>query len=257
MKAPRPQPEPDWDVPIDAWRATRPATLLRAYSDAVNIALVERWLPARPGRVLKTDLFDEAVGAGLYASLSRRCGDVVGVDVSAQVIAAARARLPELEAVQGDVRALPFGDESFDVVVSNSTLDHFASRADVAASLGELRRVLRPGGHLLVSFDNAGNPLVAVRNALPEAFRRRSRLVPYPVGVTAGPRGLRRLLAGAGFAVERAAAVMHFPRVVGRLCAVAFPAGPLLRTMLAFERLERLPTRSLTAQFAAALARRV
>ena len=87
---------------------------------------------------------------------------------------------------------------SFDVVVSNSTLDHFETRDEILTSLRGFHRILRPGGRLLLTMDNLANPAVALRNALPYALLRRSKLVAYPIGATAGPGRLRRMLKDAG-----------------------------------------------------------
>jgi SAM-dependent methyltransferase len=158
-----------------------------------------------------------------------------------------------------DTRALPFDDGAFDVVLSNSTLDHFESLADMRAALAELRRVLEPGGRLVLTLDNGANPLVLLRNALPEALLSRLRLVPYPIGVTCGPRHLRGVLREAGFEVEASRGVMHCPRVLARAASALAPRASrgLLKGAMAFEGLGRLPTRYLTAQFVAAAARRL
>ena len=237
----------DWDAVVRTWRETRGSSLLRAYSDEVNRRLLRRWLPQDCGRVLKTDVFDEAVAEGLSPFLAARAQTFVAIDASPATVAAARRRHPELDARVADVRALPFEAASFDVVVSTSTLDHFPSRAGVEAALRELHRVLVPGGLAVVTLDNPRNPLVALRNALP--FRPLV-LVPYYVGATLGPRGLGAALESVGFAVEELAAVMHVPRIAARALR------PPLRLLLAAERLERWPTRFLTGQFVAARARR-
>ena len=52
--------------------------------------------------------------------------------------------------------------------------------------MAELHRVLRPDGELLLTFDNAANPVVAVRNGLPARVRQATGLVPYPVEVALG-----------------------------------------------------------------------
>lgn len=128
--------------------ATSGATpLWRVQSDVVNTMLVERWMPsAGVRRVLKTDLFDEFVGGGLYPSLRRCASHVVGIDVSPAIASSAGERYPDLEVVVADVRALPFPDGAFDAVVSNSTLDHLPGPDDVQTAIGELRRVLSPEG---------------------------------------------------------------------------------------------------------------
>lgn len=243
-----------WDDPVAAWPLSRAHRLLRTYGDLVNGALVARWLPdAKVGRLLKTDLFDEAVADGLYPVLRSRAERVYAVDISEATIAAARARYPELDAVRSDVRELPHPDGSFDVVVSNSTLDHFATLADLRTALAELRRVLVPGGVLVVTLDNPLNPLVAFRNALPFTLLRRLGLVQHPLGSTCGPRRLRAILAETGFRVTQTTAVMHVPRVL--VLALARVRGErALRALLACEALAPLPTRYLTGQFVAARA---
>jgi SAM-dependent methyltransferase len=239
-----------WEAIGSAWTPGRGTAALRAYSDRVNLALLERWLPERIGSVLKTDLFDEAVGHGLVGSLGARAERIVGIDISASVVREAARRNPSLEAVVADVRALPFPAGSFDVVVSNSTLDHFDSEAAIDEALAELARVLRPGGVLVVTLDNPANPVVWLRNHVPERVLRSTGLVPYPVGATLGPRALAQAVTRAGLAVEDAAVVAHVPRLLVR------GFGLRSRRLLAAERAGALPTRTLTGQFGAVLARR-
>lgn len=91
-------------------------------------------------------------GGGLNFGLydSARVTRVVGLDPSAQLLRmaqskAAQASVP-IELVEGVGEALPFPDASFDTAVLTFTL---CSVGDPAASLGEVRRVLKPGGVLL------------------------------------------------------------------------------------------------------------
>lgn len=231
--------------------------LWRVQSDVVNTMLIERWLPATGlGRVLKSDLFDEFAGTGLHPWLRRRASQVVGVDVSPAIVWSVGSRYKDLEAVVADVRALPFHDGSFDAVVSNSTLDHLSGPDDVATAIGELRRVLRPGGSLVLTLDNPVNPLVAVRNVLPAGVARELRGVSYEVGWTCGPRRLRRLVCGGGFSVRDCTAILHLPRVaVAGLGGIREDrVGSLASLFRAAERLERLPTRYITGHFVAVLA---
>ena len=259
--------EPDWDAFASLWLATGAQRIWRRHSDAVNRRLLTRWLPPRAERLLKTDLWDEAVGEGLYPALAAHARTVVGVDVSRVVAAAAAARHSSLSASLGDVRRLPFDDGSFDVVVSNSTLDHFSSVDEIASALVELRRVMLPGGTLIVTLDNLANPLVALRAVLPRSVFRlvwrlfgglAARVAPNPPGVTCGIRRLERLVSGAGLRVCERGSIIHCPRVLAVLLADQLEQRASSRTeerflhaLLSFEALEALPTRFVTGHFVA------
>jgi SAM-dependent methyltransferase len=239
--------------------------LWRRHSDALNAKLFARWLSGAPcERLLKTDLFDEAMGSGLYPLLASRAATVAGIDIAPSVRSAASARHPGLLAVGADVRALPFADASFDAVVSNSTLDHFATREEILLALAELHRVLRPGGRLLLTLDNPANPLIALRNAAPFRLLRRLRLLDYPVGATLGPRRLDALLRGLGFEVLEAATLLHCPRALAvararRLDRAGSPEARarFLDRLARWERCASLPTRHLTAHYIGVAARRL
>lgn len=110
------------------------------------------------GRVL-----DAACGAGWgTALLAERAAEAVGIDVSPPAIAEARREHGERASFhEGDLLETPFGDGEFDHVVCFEAL---AQAGETERALGELRRVLRPGGTLLVSAPNRGvyppgNPL--------------------------------------------------------------------------------------------------
>lgn len=249
----------NWDSLIDEWTAHGKFQLWRRHSDAVNTALLNRWLPERTvSRLLKTDLFDEAVTDGLFATLAARAGQVFGVDVSSRVAEMAGSRHPGLVAEAADVRRLPFDNASFDTVVSISTLDHFDSRDDIPVALRELARVLRPGGQLLLTLDNLAHPAVWLRSLLPHGLMMRLGLVPYAVGKTLAPRSLKAACRDAGLTVTDATAVLHCPRALAVACTrwaerhtATASQERLLAWLRAFERLERAPTRYLTGHFTA------
>ncbi len=89
-------------------------------------------------------------GGNLAVLLSRaRPGQVVGLDQSREALCVAERALGErVRLVQGDACALPFDDGSFDVVLAIECAFHFASRERFAR---ETRRVLRPGGRLVLT----------------------------------------------------------------------------------------------------------
>lgn len=238
--------------------------LWRTHSDAVNQVLLTRWLLSeQTERLLKTDLFDEAVSDGLSSLLNIRSKRVFYIDASFEVHQMAKRRHPNLQTIRTDVRCLPFADGTFDGIISNSTLDHFKSLDDLVISLRELYRVLQPGGQMILTLDNLANPIILLRNGLPFHLLYAMKIVPYYIGVTLGPYRLHRLLKEIGFKVLDVDTIMHCPRVL----AVAITrwmerhTSPkaqraFLRFLMAFERLSRLPTRFLTGHFIAIKASR-
>jgi ubiquinone/menaquinone biosynthesis C-methylase UbiE len=92
-------------------------------------------------------ILDVACGTGIVARGAAdrvgATGAVVGVDLSAAMLAVARRIRPDLQWRQGDAAALPFGDAEFDAAVSQMALMFFP---DPVAALGELRRVVRSAG---------------------------------------------------------------------------------------------------------------
>jgi demethylmenaquinone methyltransferase/2-methoxy-6-polyprenyl-1,4-benzoquinol methylase len=90
-------------------------------------------------------VLDLACGTGDLTRLAQRSGyDVVGSDLSAGMLAANGTTAPLAEA---DGSNLPFGDGAFDGLVCGYALRNFT---DLAATLAECARVLRPGGRLSV-----------------------------------------------------------------------------------------------------------
>lgn len=247
-----------WDAVSSTWENHR-QSLWRRHSDAVNCSLLRRWLSGSGlGSVLKTDLFDEMCGDGLFPMLRSMARRVVGIDISPTILEKARRRHPELCCVATDVLHLPFADGSFDCVVSNSTLDHFESREEIAASIAELHRVLRGGGQMILTMDNPENPFVALRNGLPFRILRRLGITPYYVGATCGAAELRRLLEKTGFTITEETVVLHCPRVFAVALARLFdrfaPSALnrcFLSVLMSFERMDRFPTKRVTGYFVA------
>lgn len=262
FRAPSGDSHPEWQELGAEWLAEAPQGAWRRANDAMVEAVLARWLPTRSTLLLKTDLFEEAGGAGLSSLLDARAGTMAGIDLSLAVASRARTENHLALVAQGDVRRLPFRDGCFDSVVSTSTLDHFTSRAEIGVALRELARVTSPGGVLALTLDNLANPLIALRNALPHRVRLRAGLTPYYVGATVGPRRLRRLLDENGFAVERLTAVVHCPRYLFVALARLADRGSdrtrsaFVRAASSLEWLGSLPTRYLSGNFLAAVARR-
>lgn len=107
-----------------------------------------------PGRVL-----DVGCGTGTLAARLAGVGyEVVGLDPSQGMLDVMRERLPQIDAVQGSATEMPFGDGEFDLSLSVATMHHIADAGAVRLALGEMVRVVKPGGHILVWDHNPRNP---------------------------------------------------------------------------------------------------
>ena len=124
--------------------------LTTATSGQVEIEHLHRYFLARD-LCRGLDVLDVASGEGYgSALLAQSAKSVVGVEISEQAFnyAVAAYALPNLRYLMGDARQLPIKDSSVDAVVSFETLEHFFEHDRFIA---EVRRVLRPGGRLILS----------------------------------------------------------------------------------------------------------
>jgi SAM-dependent methyltransferase len=110
------------------------------------------------------DLLDVPCGFGRHSIPLARAGyRVTGVDRSQVLIDEAARRSPEPQLVQADYRELPFPDDGFDAALNLfSSLGYLGDEEDTRA-LTEIRRVLRPGGRLVIETNH--------RDALVERWR--------------------------------------------------------------------------------------
>jgi ubiquinone/menaquinone biosynthesis C-methylase UbiE len=94
-------------------------------------------------------LLDAGCGAGLFSSLAIETGaHVMGVDAASGLLEVARRRNPQNSFLEEDLEALPFGNDSFDVVAG---FNSFQYSGDFQKALVEARRVLKPGGRLVIA----------------------------------------------------------------------------------------------------------
>ena len=133
-----------WEMVDEGWgrRAVDFATLLEPANCREYVA-VHHMLGITEG----TRLLDVACGSGLALELARICGAAVyGIDASPRLVAVARERSPDADIRVGDMAALPWDDESFDVVTSFRGI-----WGTTPAAVEEAHRVLRTGGRLAMT----------------------------------------------------------------------------------------------------------
>src|SRR5688572_8135888 len=112
--------------------------------------VVEAVAEAQPRSVLEVGCGEGELAARILEELD---AELVAIDQSERMVELARAR--GVDARVGDVRELPFPDASFDVAVAAWMLYHVP---DLQSAVGELARVLGPGGRL-VAVTNASDHL--------------------------------------------------------------------------------------------------
>jgi SAM-dependent methyltransferase len=136
------------EIPLDAAREPERYALQLYHHVASGAPLAGR------------DVLEVGCGRGGGAAYIARCLDpreMVGVDRTAASIRFARSHFAgqdNLRFLEADAHDLPFEDDTFDAVVNVESAQHYR---DIDRFLAEVRRVLRPGGHLLIAcFEDPG-----------------------------------------------------------------------------------------------------
>jgi ubiquinone/menaquinone biosynthesis C-methylase UbiE len=200
-------------LPSDSMRALYEERAAQQYGEAQPLpdprldrkfarlcALVRDHLPAEA--FLDAGCGDGRFLAALADALPAR---VAGVDIAGRILETARARAPHADLRRANLEQLPFADGEFDLVLCAQVIEHVLDQGRAA---GELARVLRRGGVLVISTDNerawVSRALNAPRVLLVRGLHlsgRRGRVHSPATPLTR--ESLRDLLERAGLKVER------------------------------------------------------
>jgi SAM-dependent methyltransferase len=182
------------------WRTSRLGQITHAVEEALILELV--------GTPAGLRILDVGCGdAALAVALALRRALVTGVDVDPSMLAAGRARAaaegvaPDL--MQGDIRALPFANDSFDVVLAVTVLCFVD---DAAPAVREMARVLRPGGRLVIGELGRWNLWAAKRRMSGWLGSRVWRSATFRTA-----RALKDLVADAGLAITMMRGAVYYP----------------------------------------------
>jgi len=199
---------PDWQLAGDAWghAATDWAYLFEPYArDAIEHVFT--CLDVGEG----TDLLDIACGSGYALGRAARAGAATsGIDASVQLVEIAQRRAPNSDVRAGDMFALPWPDDRFDVVTSFNGIWGGCTDA-----LREAHRVLRSGGTIGLTFWGPGSKLdlrdwfIALGTSTPDVAEEMMELA--NIG---HPGVVEEMLTDAGFdEIVRGAssAILEFP----------------------------------------------
>ena len=113
--------------------------------------VLEALAPPRSAR--RPRALDAGCGSGFQTALLERLGyEAHGVDIAPRLVAVAQRRLPASTFSLASVEALPYRDTSFEAIACCGSTLSFVD--DAGAALGELARVLEPGGRLLLEVEH-------------------------------------------------------------------------------------------------------
>ncbi|WP_062516010.1 class I SAM-dependent DNA methyltransferase [Demequina gelatinilytica] len=180
-----------YDTVAEAYAAALPDL---GFEAELDLAMIDRWVSMLP---VAACVLDAGCGTGrMLPHLRERDPGMVlaGVDLSAGMLAQARGRDAAAQLAVGELAALPYADGNLDGVLAWYSIIHTPSR-DLPRVCAELRRVLRPGGALLLGFQ-AGT-----------GSRRIARAYGLEVDLTAFLHEVRDVagtLESAGFALDTA-----------------------------------------------------
>lgn len=176
------------------------------------IALVKKWAQGslEKGPFIKTDLMEESVRIDdVLFDLAKESPRAVGMDISFKLTSLARAR-PEnngsnINYAVCDARGLCFKNDTFELILSNSTLDHFP---EIELGIQEAYRVLKPGGVMVITIHNK----LEFTFYMYHVFKKILGYSPhFHFEKTYTPWQVRDLLKRSGFIIEDYSTTAHVP----------------------------------------------
>jgi len=205
------------------------------YYRRCEIALIRREIgPLRGKRVLKLDLWNEALNTRILHWMESEGATVFGLDLSEVVTARARRNSErfgsEAAVIRADIRELPFPDGTFDFVYTMGTIEHIE---EYRQAIEEVRRVLRGRGRAIIGVPHKWN--LFFRPLLVAALDAVGRYKYAPEkSFSAGE--LRAVIEGAGLEVTNRTGILTLPgafRMLDLFCYTRrIPTGGLLPLMI-------------------------
>jgi len=147
----------EWPEAYDRWFTTPIGSLVRKYEAELMLDL----LKPKPGEII----LDAGCGTGIFTTDILSSGaQVIGLDISLPMLIQAKKKLKEYPfwIVLADMSNLPFSESSFDKVVSVTALEFVE---DAKGAIGELFRITKRGGCIVVATLNSLSPWASRRKA--------------------------------------------------------------------------------------------
>jgi SAM-dependent methyltransferase len=172
--------------------------------------IFERYFPPLAGKkVFKTDLWDEAKNSQILRWAAEQGAEVYGADISVNISKEARALFErerlKLRFVVSDLCEIPFADESFDLLYSMGTIEHFPAYFQ---AVSECFRVLRRKGLAIIGVPNKFDPFL--RPLLVAALYKLG-LYSYGYEKSFSMSQLEMMLEKAGFQILERTGILFMP----------------------------------------------
>lgn len=127
-----------WSIAPQYWSKHFEPLFLPLYKKALEQLSIKK----------NTLLLDAGCGAGLFSRMAIAAGaELIGVDAAPGLLEIARKRNPQNNFLREDIEALPFASDSFHIVTAFNSLQY---AGDFTAALSEAKRVLKPGGKIVI-----------------------------------------------------------------------------------------------------------
>lgn len=183
------------------------------YYRRCEVALVERYLgPLRGKKILKLDLWNEAVNTRLLQWMESQGAEVYGIDLSVTTTRRACANFASEgrtgHFAQADIRGLPFASGSFDCVYTMGTIEHIE---EYELAIREVRRVLKKGGTTVIGVPHKWDPFL---RPLIVWILERFDAYPYTPERAFGGNELRATVERNGLRVTDRSGLMFVPGVI-------------------------------------------
>jgi len=170
--------------------------------------LIKKWGSKKlNGKILKTDLYEEAVSHDdVLKNLINK--NIYGIDISARVVRNANKRNPKLKKLAVcDVKKISFKKNSFDLIISTSTIDHFP---EINEALDELFRVTKKGGIMILTLENKHNIPLNLMCKIKKSFKKFNMETIY-YDRCYSIKEAKRLVEKAGFKVTDESCIVNTP----------------------------------------------
>jgi SAM-dependent methyltransferase len=194
--------------------------------------LFESFFPDLEGKKLfKTDLWDEAKNTRILKWAADQGSEVYGLDISYPVAKDTRdlfrGSASKNSIIVSDLRQIAFGSESFDLIYSMGTIEHFK---EYRQALEEIYRVLKKGGRAIIGVPNKWDPFL---RPVMVTFLYWLNLYGYGYEKSFSMRALERMLRDVGFETLQRSGILFMPGSLRMLDLFVYVNWPKASFLLA------------------------